>query len=138
MIFTKKVLDKTGRLCYNKDRKKEKEITKMKPIDLTVTSYHVDIERQQRFDIINKTVGFGVPVVEGPDRKGRDCTATLTTTGVIVIIDPHGVIVTAWVASVRQAIDVYRSATGSDKLPKNLWNMVNYNNNTALWQKMAA
>ena len=110
----------------------------MKPIDLTVRSYHVEVERQDRFDIINKTVGFGIPVVEGPDRKGRDCTATLTSTGVIVIIDPHGVIVTAWIASVKQAVDVYRSATGSDKLPKRLWNMVNYNNNTRLWQAIAA
>ena len=111
----------------------------MKPIDLTVVSNHVVADRQVRFDIINKTVGFGNPVVEAPDKKGRDCTATLTDTGVIVIIDPHGEIVTAWIASVKQAQAVYGRATGSLKMPKQLWNIVNYNNNTELWrQKIAA
>ena len=107
----------------------------MKTIDLTAVSYHVIADRKTRFEIIEKTVGFGNPVVEAPDKKGRDCTATLTDTGVIVIIDPLGIIVTAWIASVKQAIAVYSRATGKQQLPKELWNMVNYNNNTELWQK---
>lgn len=110
----------------------------MKAIDLTTVSYHVIADRKTRFEIIEKTVGFGNPVVEAPDKKGRDCTATLTDTGVIVIIDPLGIIVTAWIASVKQAIAVYSRATGKQQLPKELWNMVNYNNNTALWQKKVA
>ena len=110
----------------------------MKPIDLTVVSHHVEVDRQARFDIIKKTVGFGSPVVEAPDKKGRDCTATLTDTGVIVIIDPYGMIVTAWIASVKQAQAVYGRATGSLKMPRQLWNTVNYNNNTELWRKKIA
>ena len=110
----------------------------MKAIDLTAVSYHVIADRQTRFNIINKTVGFGNPVVETTDKKGTDCTTTLTDTGVIVIIDSHGIIVTAWIASVKQALAVYSRATGTTKMPKQLWNMVNYNNNTELWQKVAA
>lgn len=110
----------------------------MKAIDLTAISRHVELDRQNRFNLINNTVGFGLPVVEAKDKNNNECTATLTTTGVIVIIDPHGIIVTAWIASVRQAIGVYATATGSTKLPKNLWNVVNYNNNTETWQRIAA
>ena len=110
----------------------------MKAIDLTTVSHHVIVDRKTRFEIIEKTVGFGNPVVEAPDKKGRDCTATLTDTGVIVIIDPFGIIVTAWIASVKQAVSVYSRATGKTQLPQKLWNMVNYNNNTEFWQKKVA
>ena len=110
----------------------------MKIIDLTAVSEHVIVDRQDRFNLINKTVGFGLPVVEAEDKKEQGCTATLTSTGVIVIIDPYGIIVTAWIASVRQAIAVYARATGSAKLPRNLWNIVNYNNNTETWHRIAA
>ncbi len=110
----------------------------MKVIDLTAVSEHVVVERQNRFNLINKTVGFGLPVVEAIDKNNKECTATLTSTGVIVIIDPYGIIVTAWIASVRQAIGVYATATGSTKLPKKLWNVVNYNKNIEAWQRIAA
>ena len=110
----------------------------MKAIITSAVSNHVEVDRQARFDLINKTIGFGSPVVEAPDKKGRDCTATLTDTGVIVIIDPYGIIVTAWIASVRQAQAVWNRATGNFDLPEKLWNQVNYNNNTAYWQKKVA
>jgi len=110
----------------------------MKELDLTNVSAHVILDRKTRIDIIEKTVGFGKPFVEAEDLKGRDATATLTTTGVIVIRDLNNMIITAWIASVPQAISVYRRATGKKNLPANLWNMVNYNNNTELWQKKVA
>lgn len=110
----------------------------MKVIDLTTVSRHVELDRQDRFNLINNTVGFGLPVVEARDKQDETCTATLTSTGVIVIINAHGVIVTVWIASVRQAIAVYATATGTTRLPKNLWNIINYNNDTELWHKIAA
>ena len=110
----------------------------MKQIDFSKASAHVLIDRKTRVEVIEKTVGFGVPFIEAPDIKERDCTATLTTTGVIVIMDDNGEIITTWIASVKQAVSVYARATGTTKLPKWIWNIVNYNNNTEIWQKMVA
>ena len=110
----------------------------MKYIDLQKVSRHVTVDRQTRISIIEKTVGWGKALVEAPDKKGRDCTALLTSTGVIAILEPDGTMVTAWIASVKQAQAVYKRATGSYEMPKELWKMVNYNNNTELWHKMAA
>lgn len=110
----------------------------MKTIDFSKATTHVIVDRKVRIEIIEKTVGFGVPFVEAPDEKGFDCTATLTTTGVIVIMGANGEIITAWIASVKQAMAVHARATGTTKLPKKIWNVVNYNNNTAEWKKMVA
>jgi len=110
----------------------------MKILDTTILSAHVIVDRSTRIDLIEKTVGWGNPIVEAPDKKGRDCTAILTTTGVIAILDPDGMIVTAWIASVKQAIAVYARATGNPVLPRRLWQVVNYNNDTTEWRKMAA
>ena len=92
----------------------------MKYIDLQKVSRHVTVDRQTRISIIEKTVGWGKALVEAPDKKGRDCTALLTSTGVIAILEPD------------------KRATGNYEMPKELWKMVNYNNNTELWHKMAA
>lgn len=110
----------------------------MKTVDLSNVSAHVVIDRQVRFNIIENTVGWGTPLVEAPDKKEQDATATLTSTGVIIIMSNDGMIITAWIASVRQAVAVYARATGNTKLPRQLWNMVNYNNNTEVWNKIAA
>ena len=59
----------------------------MPAIDLTNMTYHAEIDRATRFSIINKTVGFGNPVYIASDKKGRDATATLTDTGVLIVRD---------------------------------------------------
>lgn len=111
----------------------------MKNYDLTVISDHVDNDRRARFAMIEKTIGFGNPIAEAQDRKpGGNCTRTLTDTGVIIVINPYGTIITAFVAGVKQALQVYSDATGTTKMPKKLWNMVNYNNNTMEWKKAIA
>jgi hypothetical protein len=123
-------------LLYNQ---KEKGAKTMKRIDLSIISDHVDNDRRNRFAFIEKTIGFGTPIAEAEDKKERgDCTRTLTGTGVIVVIDPYGVIVTAWIASVKQAIDVYSRATGNNKLPKEVFWMVQYNNNSPVWKTKVA
>lgn len=110
----------------------------MKIIDLSNMSAHVTVERSVRISIIEKTVGFGKPFVETANLRQENTTITLTTTGVIVVMAEDGMIITTWIASVAQAISVYRQATGNRNLPQNLWAIVNYNNNTEAWQRMAA
>ena len=110
----------------------------MPPIDLTKQTAHAILDREVRFSIIEKTVGWGTPVVIAPDKKGRDATATLTDTGVLIIRQPDGTIITAWVASVAQAQAVWGRATGNLKMPRKLWNVVNYNNNTRYWRNLVA
>ena len=107
-------------------------------LDFTKVSRHVQIDRQVRFSIIEKTVGWGNVIYEAPDRKTGDCTICLTTTGAMIIVEPDGTIATAWIASVAQAMDTFKRATNQERMPKWLWNIVNYNNNTELWQKLVA
>lgn len=109
----------------------------MTAIDFTKMTAHAINDRQARFNNIVNSVGWGNPVVEAPDIKGRDATAILTDTGVMIIRSLDNVIITAWVASVPQAISVWRRATNKKEMPKALWNTVNYNNNTSYWQKKA-
>ena len=109
-----------------------------KHIDLTRMSAHFMIDRKFRIDLIERTIGWGTEVVVAPDKMGQDATATLTSTGVMIIRNFDGLIITAWIASVPEAVSVWIRAKGNNHLPKWLWNVVNYNNNTAAWQKMAA
>lgn len=125
-------------MLYYNQKEKRRENSKMLAIDLTNMTYHAEVDRATRFSIINKTVGFGNPVYIASDKKGRDATATLTDTGVLIVRDLTNKIITAYVASVKQAMDVYKRATGNDKMPRKLWATINYNNNTEAWKKMIA
>lgn len=109
-----------------------------KKIDLTRMSAHVIIDREARINMIENTIGWGTEVITAPDKKQRDATATLTSTGVIVIRGLDGMIITAWVASVPQAISVWIRGKGNNHLPSWLWNVVNYNNNTPYWKNLVA
>ena len=109
-----------------------------KKIDLTRMSAHVIIDRKARINLIERTIGWGTEIITAPDKKERDATATLTSTGVIIIRSFDGVIITAWVASVRQALAVWIRGTGSNHIPSWLWNVINYNNNTEYWRNKVA
>lgn len=133
------MLDNLPGLCYNEIRKKEKEIKTMgKKIDLTRMSAHVIVDREARIRHIENSIGWGTEVITAPDLKERDATATLTSTGVIIIRGMDGFIITAWIASVPQAVSVWIRAKGNNRLPHWLWNVVNYNNNTEYWQNLVA
>ena len=110
----------------------------MSTIDFTNMSAHVMLDRKFRIDLIEKTVGFGTPCAEMPNREDPESTIVLTTTGVIVVISKTGMIITTWIANVRQADKVYKTYTNGKMMPKNLWAIVNYNNNTETWHRMAA
>lgn len=109
-----------------------------KKIDLTRMSAHVIVDRETRIRMIENSIGWGTEVITAPDKKERDATATLTSTGVIIIKSMDGMIITAWVASVQQAVSVWIRAKGNNRLPAWLWNVVNYNNNTEYWKMKVA
>ena len=110
----------------------------MNQIDLTKASAHFIVDRKDRIEIIEKTVGWGEPIAEAKDKKDRDATAILTSTGVIVVRAFDGMIITAFVATVRQAQAVWSRATGTTAMPRTLWNIINYNNNTTYWRMKVA
>ena len=110
----------------------------MRKIDTTKMSAHVIIDRKFRIDLIENTIGWGTKIVTVPDKENSGAFATLTSTGVMVITAEDGMMITTWVASVKQAVAVWKTAKGDRPLPKWLWNVVNYNNNTTAWQKMVA
>lgn len=109
----------------------------MPPIDLTKMSAHAIVDRKTRFAVIENSIGWGNPVIVAPDKKGRDATATLTDTGVLVIRGSDNMIITAFIATVRQAQAVWNRGNGG-KMPQALWNMINYNNNTDYWKNLVA
>ena len=94
-----------------------------KKVDLTRMSAHVIVDREARISMIERTIGWGTEIITAPDKKERDATATLTSTGVIIIRSLDGMIITAWVASVPQAVSVWIRGTGNNHLPSWLWNL---------------
>ena len=111
----------------------------MAPIDLTLMTYHASNERAERFAFIENTTGWGQPLVMAPNKDDPTATATLTTTGVLVIRNKDtNMIITAFHANMGQALAVWRSAMGTAKMPHSVWMQINYNNFTELWQRVAA
>ena len=110
----------------------------MKTFDLSCMSHHAEVDREIRINIIKKTVGFGKPIAEAPNKADPTSTVILTDTGVIVVLNKFGIIITTWIADVRQASAIYRQYSNGQKMPRQLWAIVNYNNNTETWHKMAA
>ena len=110
----------------------------MPTIDLTNISAHALIDRKYRIDWIERTIGFGKPCAKMPNRLDPTSSIVLTDTGVIVVLSETGMIITTWIADVKQANRVYKYHTNGKMMPQNLWRIVNYNNNTETWHKMAA
>ncbi len=94
-------------------------------------SKHVILDRKVRYERIQKTIGIGKPVAIAPDRKHRDCFNILTDTGVVIIKSFDDTMITLWVASMSQAIDIYKRTTGTSKLPQKIYETVKYNNTGA-------
>lgn len=109
-----------------------------KKIDLTKMSAHFIIDRADRINYIEKTVGWGTVIVEAPDPIREDVRKALTSTGVLIIFGREDIIITAWIADVNQALRVWLDAKNNNHLPKWLWNVINYNNNTEYWRNKVA
>ncbi len=89
---------------------------------------HLTLDRKERLDRIERTIGIGKPVAIASDRKHQDCFNILTDTGVMIIQTYDKTIVTLWVARLSQAIDVYKRTTGSSRLPQKLFETIQRNN----------
>ena len=107
-------------------------------IDTTYMSTHVIVDRKFRIDLIENTIGWGHEIATVKDHQNQNAFATLTTTGVMIITNEDGMIITTWIANVRQAAAVWRQANNNKPMPAWLWRIVNYNNNTEAWHRMAA
>lgn len=105
------------------------------PIDFTNISYHVLHDRQSRYNVIERTIGFGSPVCTFKDETDKTY-KTLTSTGVIIIRNFMNMIITLYIARPMQAKKLYVKAT-NEKMPKKLDLMVQYNNNTTYWKEYA-
>lgn len=143
-IFEKSI-DKLPGRCYNTIRKDKKTKNQKKGkkkmnkiIDLTMMSYHAIVERANRVSNIENSIGWGEIVAEAPDRNDANVRRALTSTGVLLVLGENDFIITAWVAEVRQAAAVWKKANNGARMPRQLWNMVNYNNNTTYWQNLVA
>lgn len=111
----------------------------MPPIDVTNMTAHVILDRMNRINFIEKTIGFGTAKYTCDDDRSNDTVKTLTSTGVIVVRQKNtNTIITAYVASVGQAFRLFNRATGKTKMPMRFWDIINYNNNTPYWQELQA
>lgn len=109
-----------------------------KQIDLTRMSAHVIIDRADRVRHIENSIGWGTEIARAPDRNAEGVYRVLTSTGVMIVQGEDGFMITAWVASVNQALDVWVKAKPGKKIWSWLWNVINYNNNTEYWRNKVA
>ena len=109
-----------------------------KQIDLTKMSAHVIVDRESRINHIENSVGWGTIVAETPDPAHEGTIKALTSTGVVIVKGEDDFIITAWIGNVNQTVWIWKHAKGDKPLPRWLWNVVNYNNNTPYWKRVAA
>jgi hypothetical protein len=109
----------------------------MPPIDLSNVSAHFAVERKQRITAIENSIGWGKPVATIPTLDGKNF-ATLTDTGVMVIRTPENMIITAFVANIRKATKVYKTAFNGARMPAALWNRIQENNSCGLFPDLIA
>ena len=109
-----------------------------KHLDVMSMSAHTIVDRADRIRYIENTIGYGTIIAETPDPAHEGLNKVLTSTGVLIVRNATTkMIITLWIAGVKQAENVWYSAKPNKPMPKWLWNVVNYNNNTAYWKRLA-
>ena len=90
---------------------------------------HARKDRQARLEYIIDTIGVGKIVVrhQDIDEKNRIVIFELTTTGVIIVRNAENMVVTAYIAEMRQAVRVWRCQNGNKKLPAPLYKKITQN-----------
>lgn len=90
---------------------------------------HAFNDRMARFEYIIDTVGIGKVTAryQDVDEYNRVVIFELTTTGVIIVRNKDNMVVTAYIAEMRQAIRVWRSTNGNKKMPAPLYTKINQN-----------
>ena len=88
-------------------------------------SNHAQLDRRHRLEYIFKTVGFGdVVMAEMPH---GDKLLQLTDTGVVLVRGTKTEdkpLITAYIATITQAVTIYCTNMSTDKLPAVLWKKV--------------
>ena len=120
-----KPLDKSIKVWYNIYRKKiihfqKKEVNKM--TERVTISHHLRADRLDRVVYIATTIGYGNVVFErhSPNTPTVSC---LTDTGVLIVKDEEGMIITMYIAEYKQANYVTHNNTPqwlSNVIKKNL------------------
>lgn len=95
----------------------------------TTISYHASEERIERLTACLTTLGYNNFVLQVEDKKrGNNTTQFLTDTGIIIVRNSdNGNLVTGYMATVAQAIKMYRVA-GYQKMPDGMYRRVVRNN----------
>lgn len=90
---------------------------------------HARKDRQSRLEYIIDTVGVGKVAVryQDIDEKNRIVIFELTTTGVIIVRNAENMVVTAYIAEMRQAVRVWRCQHGDKKMPAPLYKKITQN-----------
>jgi len=90
-------------------------------------THHTKVERKDRVDYILDTVGLGEPMVDSFVEE-RNHWERLTTTGVLIVLDPSKkIVVTLYVPTVSKAVAVYCSGTHRSRVPENKMKLFRYN-----------
>lgn len=95
----------------------------------TAISYHASEERIERLTACLTTLGYNDFVLQVEDKKrGNNTTQFLTDTGIIIVRNSdNGNLVTGYMATIAQAIKMYRVA-GYEKMPDGMYRKVVRNN----------
>jgi len=90
-------------------------------------SYHARVQRIERFEYILDTVGFGEEIIcTSSEIKGKMRLRILTDTGVIIIKEKNGEIVTAFIARIEQASAIWYEAR-QKTMPNKLYQKIKAN-----------
>ena len=102
----------------------EREVNTMK---LSMT-YHAREERFDRLSALVDYLGVGEIVLEVPDKYYTNSISCLTSTGIIIVKSSvNGVMITGYMASIRQATAMFYTA-GISRIPRTLYQTINRNN----------
>ena len=91
-------------------------------------SKHASEERFERMCFLMEKLGLGEEI--GSCRTFKERKLTLTTTGMILVIGSDGCVITAYVATMREAMKIWRSTStthAQTKMPNWLYEKILYN-----------
>ena len=91
-------------------------------------TYHAREERFDRLSALIDYLGVGEIVLEVPDKYYTNSISCLTSTGIIIVKSSvNGVMITGYMASIRQATAMFYTV-GISRIPRTLYQTINRNN----------
>lgn len=89
-------------------------------------TYHASFERVNRIEYILDTVGVGEEVARVWDET-RQTFQCLTDTGVVIVVNEKGKIVTMFIATTARACAIYKACTKASRVPNYLFKIISRN-----------